>query len=97
MKYLEKISLYNRDNLDITLNYISDTKYTLKIPKPFDEYVRIGYADSECKDIQFVDPSGGPFIQVGSKIYDKNTCNEFVVNKIYFFKTGNQYSIIIEL
>lgn len=60
-------SFYNRDRVKLWIDdngYLqADKKYTL-------EYMRVGY-DRDPNDIQFIDPSGGPMIEVGSKLCGK--------------------------
>lgn len=66
---MKKIQLPNRDNADLRLentdgniwNLVVDAKhkYCLK-------YMRVGYAN-KTNDIEFVDPSGGPMLEVGDK------------------------------
>lgn len=39
---------------------------------PADTCYRVGFSDNEMKVIEFVDPSGGPFIYVGMKFDNPN-------------------------
>ena len=68
---MKKIKLYNRYNTDIYLEYISENWYKLQGDLSF---CRIGYASKDV--IDFIDPSGGPFMQVGSFTIDNKTLQE---------------------
>lgn len=61
------ISLYNRDGANL---YIDDEGYLHSDKDYVLEYMRVG-GDGSANDIQFIDPSGGPFIEVGDKIANK--------------------------
>lgn len=63
---METIKLSNRYGLSILLEHIKDNNWKLKIP-PKNPYRIIGEKDN----IRAVDPPGGPFIAIGSKIENK--------------------------
>lgn len=63
---METIKLPNRYGLSILLEHIKDNNWKLKIP-PKNPYRIIGEKDN----IRAVDPPGGPFIAIGSKIENK--------------------------
>ena len=81
----EIIHLPNRYNERVCLIQLSEsnTQYRLDVECP---YLRIG--ENEDNTINFVDPSGGPFIYIGYKVSSKR-----VVSKIY----RKDKDIIIEL
>ena len=73
---MEKIKLYNRYNEDNYLQHIEDNKWQLIFGNKNDiAYVRIIGQEGEHKidnnNLYAVDPPGGPFISVGSKIAGK--------------------------
>ena len=64
----------------------SDSHLFLFVPS--DDYYRVGFNENEKDDYDFVDPSGGPFIQVGSIL----NC----VNKVVKSITKSEDGIVIE-
>ena len=78
-KILNKIKLFNRD--DANLNLISEDGilWTFDVDakhKYILEYCRVGY-QNEDKEIEFVDPSGGPMLSCGQTI-----SKDYVINSI---------------
>lgn len=67
---METIKLPNRYGLSILLEHIKDNDWKLSIP-PKNPYRIIG----EENNIRAVDPPGGPFIAIGSKIENKIVVN----------------------
>ena len=79
---MENIKLYNRYNAKIFLEHIDKDLWQLKAENPEDlNYMRMIYEDNECKKIHAIDPSGGPFISIGSEI--KNINNTYKVEEIF--------------
>lgn len=79
---MERIRLFNRDGADLFLvsneegtfwHFEVDDKHKYVI-----EFVRLGYGEDN-KTIEFVDPSGGPMIYIGSKF------DNYVVDRIIAF------------
>ena len=62
MEENKKYPLYNRDGNNIYVEHYGDNKYELKGDL---KYIRVGWVDEEMTEIDFIDPSGGPFIKVG--------------------------------
>jgi hypothetical protein len=60
------IKIRNRYGYDHTLVFVDENKYRL-VP---DSYMRLIYSDNECKNIENVDPDGGPFMGRGTIIND---------------------------
>lgn len=60
---METIKLYNRYGDDVHLECIGGYKFRLGGDLA---YSRFGFADKEMTKIDFIDPSGGPFMQVGA-------------------------------
>ena len=51
---------------------------------PQDDWYRVGYkGDTDDKDYQFVDPSGGPFVEKGYKFDD-----DHIVKKVFKHEKG---------
>ncbi len=69
MKKLDKIHLYNRYDDNIYLQHYKNDDWLLKGDDGCLQYVRVGF--NEDKSICFVDPSGGPFLSIGTKVNDK--------------------------
>ena len=68
---MEKIELYNRDNVNVWLENIGGKKWELKSDKPdyIGGYCRFIFEDYSFPPVVFaIDPPGGPFISVGQKI-----------------------------
>ena len=67
---MKKIRLYNRDGADMFLVSNDENWWKFEIDKKHEyclEYMRIGYGE-ENKSIYMVDPSGGPYLEVGNRI-----------------------------
>ena len=67
---MKKIFLHNRDNAKLTLVSEDEKLWKLNVDEAHKyvfEYCRIGYMNDN-KTIEFVDPSGGPFLSIGQKI-----------------------------
>lgn len=62
----EIITLTSRDNDKYTLIKVNEDLYKASLG----DYCRIGYKNEYGGDIQFVDPSGGPFIEVDTVLVD---------------------------
>lgn len=60
----KEIKLQSRGGVDNKLIHIEDNKYQLQTPYNY----RIGFEQDPEKDIIFIDPAGGPFMQVGTEI-----------------------------
>jgi len=78
---MKKIKLPNRYNANIWLEHIDADLWQLKSTDPSElNYMRVGYEDDN-KTIAFIDPSGGPFINIG---YEINDCNiKYRVKEIF--------------
>ena len=67
---MERIRLFNRDGADLFLVHNDDERYWHFEVDAKHQYVlnfmRLGYMDDN-KTIDFVDPSGGPIVYVGSQ------------------------------
>lgn len=75
----EVIELLTRDWVDNKLVPYKDNQYILKSQH---DYIRVKYKESDRREIEFVDPSGGPVIRVGKKLLEVNK----VVKSIRFIK-----------
>ena len=64
---MDKITLHSRDNINNWLEHYKDKTYILHSEL---DHIRCGYTDNSMKDIQFVDPPGGPFMSVGSELME---------------------------
>ena len=80
---MEIIKLEARDRSNNYLEHKKDNDYILRCQYTY----RIGFKD-DINDLTFVDPSGGPFMEIGTPIGDR------VVKAI---KRDNNNQIIIEL
>lgn len=60
------IKLSNRYKDKNYLRQISDNEYKYEGDL---EYLRIGYRTEDKYKIDFIDPSGGPFLSVGSEVF----------------------------
>ena len=68
---MKKIKLYNRDYAKLYLVSEDNKNWKFEVDdehKYIFEYMRVGYNEDET--INFIDPSGGPFISVGDNITD---------------------------
>ena len=67
---MKEIKLYNRDGADLKLVSEDDNLWKFQVDdkhKHVLEYCRVGY-QNEDKEIDFVDPSGGPMLSCGQSI-----------------------------
>lgn len=60
------IKLSNRYKDKNYLRQIGDKEYKYEGDL---EYIRIGYSTEDKHKIEFIDPSGGPFLSVGSEVF----------------------------
>ena len=60
---------------------------------PASNCYRIGYKDKEMKVIEFIDPSGGPYIKVGTSFANLGGKKDITVNSI----SMDGSKVIIEL
>ena len=60
-----KVKLPNRDNKEVYLEKIEDTKYKLVHNS---SYVRLGFIKDMKDKYSFIDLSGGPMISLGDKL-----------------------------
>lgn len=60
------IKLSNRYKDKNYLRQIGDKEYKYEGDL---EYIRIGYSTKDKYKIEFIDPSGGPFLSVGSEVF----------------------------
>lgn len=66
---MKKIQLPNRDGADLRLEQSIDNIWHLVVDDKHSyclKYMRVGYTD-KTNNIEFVDPSGGPMLEVGDK------------------------------
>lgn len=65
-----KIKLYNRDGADLYLENCDVNLWKLSVDdkhKYVLGYIRVGY-ENDNKTINFIDPSGGPYLSVGQRV-----------------------------
>ena len=80
---MNKIKLDNRYNANIWLEHIDKDLWELKSQKPEDlQYMRIIFEDDN-KSVYAVDPSGGPFLSIGTIVGFED---KYIVKEI--FKNG---------
>lgn len=78
---MKKIKLSNRYNANLWLEHIDKDLWQLKSKNVSDlSYMRIGY-EEDNKIINFIDPSGGPFLSIGSEI--KNINETYKIEEIF--------------
>ena len=73
----------NRYNIEYSFAKVEDSLYQFHIPESETSLIRVGgreEAEINMEDLGFFDPSGGPFVEVGSKIYEG--CNALTVTRI---------------
>ena len=78
---MKEIKLYNRDGADLKLVSEDGKLWKFKVDdnhKYILEYCRVGYQKGD-KEIDFVDPSGGPMLSCG-QIISKYYLIDFIVN-----------------
>ena len=76
---MKEIKLYNRDGADLKLVSEDGNLWKFQVDnkhKYILEYCRVGY-QNEDKEIEFVDPSGGPMLSCGQTI-----SKDYVINSI---------------
>jgi hypothetical protein len=87
---MAQVKYRNRDRDTIIFERQGETV----IMSGYGEYYRVGYLTSEQQEkeeIGFIDPSGGPFIQVGDNLADfSNSLKGCIVKSI---EIGNQQTI----
>jgi hypothetical protein len=49
----------------------NELNYRMELPEEERKYLRVGISPSD-NEIQFVDPSGGPFVEIGLRLVDIN-------------------------
>lgn len=79
---MKKINLFNRDKANLNLVSEDGKIWAFEVDKPHEfvlEYMRVGYRENK-ESIEFIDPSGGPFISVGNKLSDNLVVKEIVWN-----------------
>jgi hypothetical protein len=62
----------NRYGVEYSFVKVEDNLYRFNIAESEMEYMRMGgreEAEIDMEDLGFFDPSGGPFVEVGTKIY----------------------------
>lgn len=67
---MKEIKLYNRDGADLLLISEDDKLWRFKVDtkhKYIFEFMRYGL-EEDNKTINMIDPSGGPYLTIGSKI-----------------------------
>ena len=62
----ELVLLNNRYGESNYLRKIEKNKYKYEGET---DYLRIGYKDDSKNEYQFIDPSGGPFLSIGSEVF----------------------------
>lgn len=92
----KRIDLFNRYYKNVYLEKIDnvDGCYQLHGPDESFQYMRIGFNNDEngkpdYLDINFIDPDGGPFLQVGNKIDEDKVITDIegmmIENKCVYF------------
>jgi hypothetical protein len=76
----------NRHGDEYTFEKVNENTYTIVGDLKYWRYGgREGQAQMDFSDLGFVDPSGGPFIQVGTSIEDRKINRiRFVGEKLFF-------------
>ena len=67
---LNKIKLFNRDGANLNLISEDGTLWTFNVDEKHKyilEYCRVGYKNDN-KEIEFIDPSGGPMLSCGQRL-----------------------------
>ena len=80
------LNLYNRDGADLRLVSNEDqSEWHLEVDKEHDyvlEYIRYGINDKDNSIIDFIDPSGGPFLFPGYTIKEYKITEIISPNKL---------------
>lgn len=80
-KTLNKIKLFNRDGANLNLISEDGRLWAFNVDekhKYIFEYCRVGYK-SDNKEIEFIDPSGGPMLSCGQRL-SKNYVIDSIVD-----------------
>ena len=75
-----EIKLFNRDGADLRLVSEAENLWKFKVDKKHEyvlEYMRYGI-EKDNKTISMIDPSGGPYLTIGSKIGNDYIIDAFV-------------------
>jgi len=75
-----EIKLYNRDGADLRLVSDDELLWRFKVDKEHLyvlEYIRVGYMEDN-KTIDMIDPSGGPYLSIGTKLNEKYIIDAFI-------------------
>ena len=78
---MKEIKLYNRDGANLRLVSEEGKAWKFDVDEKHQyvlEYCRIGFKEGD-KEIEFVDPSGGPFLSVGQRL-DKTHVIESIIS-----------------
>lgn len=78
---MKEIKLYNRDGADLKLVSEDGKLWKFQVDdnhKYILEYCRVGYQKGD-KEIDFVDPSGGPMLSCGQRI-NKEYIIDFIID-----------------
>ena len=74
----------NRYGVEYSFTRVEDNLYRFNIAESEMEYMRMGGREGQdeidMEDLGMFDPSGGPYIEIGSKIYEG--CNALTVTRI---------------
>lgn len=96
MENKKRINLYNRYYKNVYLEDIGNDSYQLHGPDESFSYMRIGFNNnvgtSDYTDINFIDPDGGPFLSVGSKLD-----NNLIINHIMSIEIERKAVYILKL
>lgn len=83
-KMVHTLILPNRYGIENKIVFGSDTAYL--IIDPSENYSRIGYQTTidNKQEITFVDPSGGPMLEIGSKIGNKSIQSIELASDVFY-------------
>ena len=90
-----QIILPNRYRARVSLIRIGDNMYKLNAENQNDDYMRFGLRDGytwEDKEYEFIDPPGGPFLNIGYK-FDNGT----EIDRISMEEIGNKFEYVIRV
>lgn len=80
----------NRYGVQYSFAKVEDSLYQFRIPESEMEYMRMGSREGQdeidLENLGMFDPSGGPYIEIGSKIYVG--CNALTVTRIMSREDG---------
>lgn len=92
----KRIELYNRYYNNVYLEQISVDEYQLHGPVEIFNYMRIGFNNDkkniDYTDINFIDPDGGPFLSIGTKLN-----NNLIISHITCMKIENKAIYVIKI